>query len=89
MGQPVTDEEKLVRANEIVTKLTNHALWHSHGRFLGPQILKDVLRLEIDAYPEDNEVKSLIRTYNDLLTDHVEQQKVIYYIHEKRKIAEG
>jgi hypothetical protein len=88
-GKPVADNEKIERANEIVTKLTNHALWHSHGRFLGPQILREELRIEIDDYPDDNELKRLIRSYNDLLTDHVEQQKGIYLIHDKRKSAEG
>lgn len=88
-GSPVTESEKKQRANEIVTKLANHALWHSHGRLLGPTMLRDVLRLEIDDYPTKDGTNILIRTFNDLLTDYIEQQKLIYYMYDKRKTAEG
>lgn len=89
LGLPVTADEKVQRAHEIVSKLANHALWHSHGRFIGPAILRDALRLEIDDYSEDNELRNLIRGYNDLLTDLIEQRKYVYYMHDKRKTVEG
>jgi hypothetical protein len=84
-GKPVTPEEKTERAGEIVGKLVSHKLWHSHGRFIGKQMLNDVLKLEIDNYPKDVEV--LIRNYNDLLTDHVEQKNYLYYMHDRRRTA--
>lgn len=88
-GKSVTEQEKKERANEIVTKLANHALWHSHGRFLGPTMLRDELRLEIDDYPKTEKTDILIRNFNDLLTDYIEQQKHLYYMYDKRKVAEG
>ena len=86
-GQPVTAEQKSARAIKIVSDLAKHDLWHSHGRFIGSKMLSETLRLEIDDYPDD--ARGLIRSYNDLLTDHVEQQKFVYYLHDKLKTAEG
>jgi len=89
-GLLVTDGEKQKRAQEIVTTLSDHAQWHSHGRFISAKTLRDVLRLEIDDYPKD-ETKDFIRSYNDLLTDFVEQKRYNFYIHvhDKRKTVEG
>ena len=51
--------------------LGDNKLWHSHGRMIGPATLKRVLRLEINDYSEDSELRPLIRSYNDLLTDYI------------------
>ncbi len=71
-----------------IAKLADHKIWHSHGRFIGSFMLNNELRLEIDDYP-DQEARTLIRAYNDLLTDFIEQKGYIYYMHDKRKTAEG
>lgn len=81
-GNPVTPEEKAARANEIVTKLVNHQIWHSHGRYISSKLLNDVLKLEIDDYPDDN-TRRLIRQYNDLLTSNADQRGLAFYMHEK------
>lgn len=49
-GQPVTKEEKRQRAEEIAKTLGDNKRWHSHGRMIGPDTLRDVLRLKIDDY---------------------------------------
>ncbi|HAT7800773.1 TPA: ATP-dependent Clp protease proteolytic subunit [Legionella pneumophila] len=84
-GKAVTLEEKIERAKEIVTQLADHKLWHSHGRFISAKMLHEKLRLEIDNYPDD--AKILIRSYNDLLTDFIEQKNYPYYMHEKNRIG--
>ena len=84
-NQPVTDIEKTERAKEIVTRLVDHKLWHSHGRLIGRSMLNDVLRLEIDEYP-DKEATGLIRAYNDLLADFIEQKGLIYYMHDTQTV---
>jgi len=84
-GKQVTKEEKCVRAREIVSKLADHKIWHSHGRFIGKTMLHNVLRIEIDDYP-DEQTGSLIRTYNDLLTDFIEQKSYNYYIHNRQQL---
>jgi hypothetical protein len=78
-NQNVTYDEKLQRASEIVGNLADHKLWHSHGRFISANMLRDKLKIEIDDYPKD--VVSLIRDYNDLLTDYLEQKNYNIFIH--------
>lgn len=87
-GAEVTEDEKKERATEIVTKLADHTIWHSHGRFIGSAMLNRVLRLEIDDYP-DEKTRMLIRAYNDNITDFIEQKGYVYYMHDKCKAAEG
>jgi len=82
LGKEVTPEEKETRAADIVGALVNHAAWHSHARFIGPRMLKNVLKLEIDEYP-DAEATMLIRCYSDLLTDYIERAQHTYYMHHK------
>jgi len=84
-GNAVTPEEKVERADEIAKKLGNHAFWHSHGRMIGPTTLEDELRLEIDDFSEDRELRRVIRTYNDLLTDYIERQGYNFYLHSRKR----
>jgi len=43
-GTPVTDEEKMVRAQSIAKKLGDNKLWHSHARMIGPATLWTALK---------------------------------------------
>jgi len=70
-GQPVTEEEKRERAREIAQKLNDTSLWHSHGRSIGVESLKQILRLEIDDYTDDIELSKQIRQYSDMLTGYI------------------
>lgn len=79
-GAVVTDQEKILRAEEIAKALSNHKKWHSHGRALDVEKLKE-LRLEIDDYSDNHDLASAIRGYNDLLTAYTDQQKVAFYLH--------
>lgn len=64
---PVTDAEKEVRAEEIAKMLWDNKIWHSHGRFIGINTLRDVLHLEIEDFFEDTTLHLLIREYNDTM----------------------
>jgi hypothetical protein len=81
-NQVVTKAEKETRAKEIVDKLVDHTIWHSHGRYISSKMLNNVLKLEIDDYP-DGEARQLIRVYNDLLTSNMDQRGLVFYMHEK------
>lgn len=70
-GQPVTDEEKRERAREVAQKLNDTSLWYSHGRSIGVESLKQILRLEVDDYTDDLEFRELIRQYSDMLTGYI------------------
>lgn len=79
-GQPVTIDEKKERAKSIADKLGDNSLWHSHGRYLGPNILNGELNLDIDDYPSDN-IKRLILEYNDTAENHMNSKGIYNFFH--------
>ncbi len=70
-GKQVSQMEKEERATQIANILGDNKIWHSHGRFIGINTLKNLLRLEIEDYSEDENLKKLIRTYNDMITGYI------------------
>lgn len=82
-GEAVTEEEKSNRAIEIAKSLSNHKQWHSHGRMISIKTLTNDLRLKIEDYTDDNELKSVIRQYSDLLLDCVQNRGVDHMFHVK------
>ncbi len=80
-GEPVTDLEKKSRAKEIAEALSNHKRWHSHGRMIGIKTLTDDLRLRIEDYTDNEELKSVIRQYSDLLLDCVQSRGINHMFH--------
>ena len=72
--KPVTQEMKEKRASDISDKLCNHMDWHTHGRSLKMEDLKEELLIEdIDKDPELANVvyriKTVIRLIFDTSTD--------------------
>ena len=80
-GESVTDVEKKSRAKEIAEALSNHKKWHSHGRMIGIKTLTDDLRLRIEDYTDNKELKSVIRQYSDLLLDCVQSRGINHMFH--------
>jgi len=80
-GEPVTEDEKTARAKEIAEALSDHNKWHSHGRMIGIKTLTDDLRLKIEDYTDQVELKSIIRRYSDLLLDCVQSRRVDHMFH--------
>jgi len=80
-GKNVTLEEKQNRALEIATALSDHNKWHSHGRMISIKTLTDDLRLKIEDYTRDIEVKSAIRQYSDLLLDCLQSREISHMFH--------
>lgn len=80
-GQAVTDADKEQRAKEIADLLCNNKVWHSHGRLIGLNTLRDFVRLEIDDYSSDNELRNLIREYHDTLSEYVERMGQLFCFH--------
>jgi hypothetical protein len=79
-GDPVTQLEKEQRAEEVAAHLSDHMRWRSHGRALNVSRLRE-LRLDIDDYSDDADLRDKIRRYNDLLTSHVDRQNLSFYFH--------
>jgi hypothetical protein len=82
-GQAVTRAEKEQRAGEIAMQLGDNKVWHSHNRMIGISTLKNDLRLEIEDYSTNNDLRTKIRVYNDLLTDYVDRSGESFILHNR------
>jgi len=65
-GQPVTEEERIARAEEIAGELCNHRRWLTHGRSIKIDDLEG-MRLRITDYSRSPELADAIRRYHTLL----------------------
>ena len=79
-GQLVTTEEKEQRAAEIAQMLGSNREWHSHGRRIGINTLTKRLRLEIEDYSADSDLRNKINEYHDLITDYMNRQNYPMFI---------
>lgn len=71
-GEPVTDEDKKKRANEIAEALGDARRWHSHGRGITCDDLdNEEIKLKINNYGEIADLKLHIRNYHGLLSDYM------------------
>ncbi len=70
-NKPVTDKEKVARAKKIAEDLSNNKIWHSHGRKIGIKTLRDILKLKIEDYSSNKELRDKIRNYNDFIVDYI------------------
>jgi len=84
-GQPVTKQEKEKRAEEIATFLGDNTKWHSHSRMIGIETLrKEPLKLKIEDFLNDSKLHSLIRSYNDLLTEYIARNNFTFFMHSRK-----
>lgn len=79
-GSLVTPEEKLARAEEIATKLSDNKLWHSHGRMIGMKTLQTELRLEVEDFRSQPDLNVKLRRYCDTLTGYLERHGMPFSI---------
>jgi Serine dehydrogenase proteinase len=79
-GTRVTAEEKTERAKAIGKALSDHKVWHSHGRAIGVEKLR-AIGLEIEDYSSEHATRDAIRSYNDLLTAHSDRNGITFYLH--------
>ena len=82
-GRAVSAEEKQARAEEVARKLGDNRLWHSHGRMIGPDTLRNELRLVIEDLSADSELHTLVRDYNDLLVQYIVRNGFTYFLHSR------
>ena len=78
-GQPVKDDEKKKRAEEIAENLSNNKIWHSHERRIGIKTLKTTpLRLEIEDYSKNPNLQDRIRRYFEFITPYITRHGYIF-----------
>jgi hypothetical protein len=85
IGKPVTETEKVKRAEEIANMLNRHAEWKSHGRPIDIETLTG-MGLKIDDYSNIVQLKSMIRDYFDLLSDFIITNKFPIFVHTRNYI---
>ncbi|MGH9960801.1 MAG: SDH family Clp fold serine proteinase [Pyrinomonadaceae bacterium] len=83
VGQLVTDQEKQQRAEEIAKALGDHKFWHSHGRMISAETATKVLKLKIDDYSHDTNLRNLVRSYNDLLIEYIGRNDYKLFMHSR------
>ncbi len=82
-SKTVTKKEKENRAEDIANKLSNNSIWHSHGRSIGISTLTTFLKLKIEDYSENKELRELIRDYNDLICEYILRSDRKAYVHSR------
>lgn len=82
----VTIEQKEDRAKDIAKDLGDNKLWHSHGRSIGVAALTNILKLKIEDYSADTELKPLIREYNDLICQYILRNGAEAFLHSRKFI---
>lgn len=82
-GTPVTEQEKRERARQIAEKLSDTKRWHSHGRAISRGTLVTELRLEIDDFSSDENLRPLVRKYSDLLTGYIVRMGYTFFLHSR------
>lgn len=86
LGQVVTYEEKLARAEKIAEQLSDSNVWKTHARGLDINILREELRLDIIDYGKDTELSVKVRSYFELLSDYIRRNGMSFFVHTRRYI---
>ena len=68
---------------EIARLLGDNKSWHSHGRYISANTLQNDVRLKIEDYSINLQLRSLIRDYNDLLIEYIRRNNLTVFIHSK------
>ena len=84
IGVDVTLAEKESRAQEIAGILSSNKIWHSHGRMIGMNTLRSVLRLQIDDFGLDRELARSIRIYSDTLSEYLQRHGYDFFLYNRR-----
>ena len=82
-GEAVSIETRTRRAEEIATMLSDNKKWHSHGRMIGITTLRTELRLMIEDYSDNPNLRSLIASYNDSITDYIKRHGYQFFLHSR------
>lgn len=81
--EPVTHEEKLNRAEEIANKLSDNKEWSSHSRFIKIDKLEKIIKLKIDDYSNDPNLRNPILEYHDLMTEFLSTNWIQIFLHSR------
>lgn len=78
---PVTRAMKKERAREIASALNDIKRWNSHGIGINMHVLRRELKLKIDDFGGDRQLKETIRAYHKLLLSYLNTIKQVSVAH--------
>lgn len=82
-GEPVTQADKEQRAEEIAKLLSDNRHWNSHGRYIGMKTLTETVRLEIEDFGKDPELRQAVRLYSDVVSAFLNRNGFPYYVYSR------
>ena len=82
-NETVTPEQKIERAKEIGTALSDSNKWKSHGRPIGIKELAE-LKLIIDDYSNKILLRKAIRQYHSIMMDYINMHKFANFVQSRR-----
>jgi Serine dehydrogenase proteinase len=83
-GTPVIQPDRVKRAEEIATALSNNELWHSHGRGISRSTLEsDDIKLKIDDLGANDSLRTSVRKYHHCLSDYMRTVKAGIFVHSR------
>jgi hypothetical protein len=77
----VKPSDREERAADIATKLSDPQLWHSHGRGITMETLRNELNLRIDDFGTDPELARVLRHYLNVLRDYMRTREIPHFVH--------
>lgn len=77
----VTEEMRKERAEEIARDLMDHQKWHSHGRPICMNVLKNDLHLQIDDLADKPLLHKHIKGYHSFLCDYMTKMSMRCVVH--------
>lgn len=81
--QPVTDQQKTDRAEEVAKILSNNQYWSSHSRFIKIDKLEKIVKLKIDNYSDNKKLRNAIIEYHDLMTEFISTNWIRVFLHSR------
>ncbi len=79
--KPVTTALKKQRAKDIAELLSRNERWHSHGRGIGMDTLRNELNLQIDNLADAPSLHQNVTEYFNLLSDYIHREKHTSFVH--------
>ncbi len=80
-GIQVDDAMRRTRADEIATALSDNVRWHSHGRGISMDTLRDELNLVIDDMGSQPRLNELVHECHGLLRDYLTRINCMMFMH--------
>lgn len=78
-GTDVSEDDKKDRAAEIAKELSDNKKWKSHGKGISIAELH-ALKLKIEDYGKDEQLRSLIRDYYNAMDEYVRMKNINLFI---------